>query len=85
VLKIQFARKTIPESRHWKFREWLWLIPFTLAKKLLTTNSEKRKKIFGVKTCWFEMNPSPITIKVIRALKIFLEEKEVTPIIKTAA
>jgi hypothetical protein len=38
--KIDRGKKTIPEKRHSIFRKWLWLIPFTLAKKLLTVSAE---------------------------------------------
>jgi hypothetical protein len=34
-------KKAIPEIRQSNFRKWLWLIPFTLAKKLLTVAQKK--------------------------------------------
>jgi len=42
----------VPRQRHFKnghrlFRKFLWLIPFTLAKKLLSLNLSVAKDIFG--------------------------------------
>jgi hypothetical protein len=82
--------KTIPESGQANFRKCLWLIPFILAKKLLTkTNSDASgnfsgvdrggqngwsQKLWWVKTRWLGNNRFRIKLKVIWRVGKFVLE-----------